>query len=125
MQTKAIPTSIKLIIAGTRTLNVLSMIEGLLVHFNLEPTQIVCGEASGPDRDGKEWAKSNGIPVKSFPADWTTYGKSAGPHRNGQMAEYADALLLIWDGESKGSANMKARMMGLKKPVYEVILKRP
>jgi hypothetical protein len=40
------------------------------------------------------------------------------------MAEYADALLLIWDGESKGSLNMKQRMIGLKKPVYEVVLKR-
>lgn len=122
--TQTTPTSTKVIIAGTRTLNVLSMIGGLLHHFGLEPTEIVCGGASGPDRDGKEWAKEDRIPVKDFPAEWDKFGKSAGPRRNLQMAEYADALLLIWDGESKGSLNMKQRMLGLKKPVYEVILKR-
>jgi hypothetical protein len=37
------------------------------------------------------------------------------------MAEYGDALLLIWDGKSKGSKNMKARMKGMQKPVFEVI----
>jgi hypothetical protein len=41
------------------------------------------------------------------------------------MAEYADALLLIWNGESRGSANMKENMVKLGKPVYEVILKEP
>jgi hypothetical protein len=39
------------------------------------------------------------------------------------MADYADALLLIWDGESKGSANMKKNMEKQNKKVYEVILK--
>jgi hypothetical protein len=39
------------------------------------------------------------------------------------MAEEADALLLIWDGESKGSANMKKEMLFKNKPVYEVILR--
>lgn len=61
---------------------------------------------------------------KEFPADWKAHGKAAGPIRNKQMAEYADALLLIWDGESKGSASMKNEMLKLNKPVYEVIIKR-
>jgi hypothetical protein len=39
------------------------------------------------------------------------------------MAEEGDALLLIWDGESKGSANMKKEMLFKKKPIYEVILR--
>jgi hypothetical protein len=40
------------------------------------------------------------------------------------MAEYADALLLIWDGKSRGSLNMKQQMLKLEKPVYEVIVKK-
>jgi hypothetical protein len=41
------------------------------------------------------------------------------------MAEYADALLLIWDGSSRGSANMRQQMERRGKPVYEVILRGP
>mgnify|MGYP001564359745 CR=1 FL=1 len=60
--------------------------------------------------------------IKRFPADWDHFGKSAGHRRNAQMAEYADALLLIWDGESKGSDGMKALMIKANKPVYEAIV---
>jgi hypothetical protein len=37
------------------------------------------------------------------------------------MADYGDALVLIWDGSSPGSASMKrlAQRRGL--PIYEVI----
>ena len=38
------------------------------------------------------------------------------------MAEYADAALVIWDGKSKGSADMLKQMHRLEKPVaiYEM-----
>lgn len=65
----------------------------------------------------------NSLKLTKFPADWDKFGKAAGHIRNKQMAEEADALLLIWDGESKGSANMKKEMLFKNKPVYEVILK--
>lgn len=85
-----------------------------------EVTEVVCGEAAGADTYGKKWAYHNKIPVKSFPADWETYGKGAGPIRNRQMAEYADALIVfIWDG-SRGSANMLKTMQNLNKPCYVV-----
>jgi hypothetical protein len=44
--------------------------------------------------------------VKVFPADWGRYKNAAGPIRNEQMAKYADALLAVWDWESKGTGNM-------------------
>lgn len=37
---------------------------------------------------------------------WDEHGKAAGPRRNAQMAAYADALLAIWDGESRGTKSM-------------------
>lgn len=92
--------------------------------------------AKGIDLAGKEWANEDWkqdyptcddqgpIFVKEFPADWDKFGKGAGPIRNKQMADYADALLLIWDGESRGSANMKSQMEKLGKPIYEVILRK-
>ena len=47
------------------------------------------------------------IPIKRFLPDWDNFGKSAGLRRNDEMSSYADVLLLIWDGESRGSSNMK------------------
>lgn len=60
--------------------------------------------------------------ITAFPADWNRYGKRAGPIRNREMAKYADRLILIWDGKSLGSKNMKDEMIKLNKPVYEVVL---
>ena len=40
------------------------------------------------------------------------------PMRNREMAEYADALLAVWDGESKGTANMILEMHRMGKPVF-------
>lgn len=85
-------------------------------------TEVVCGCAVGADRLGERWASANGIPVKEMPADWNRYGKSAGPHRNRQMAEYADAAIVIWDGLSPGSRNMIENMIRRKKPYYVSLL---
>ncbi len=83
-------------------------------------TEVVHGGCRGIDQEAGRLFKEYG--VKVFPADWTTHGRAAGPIRNRQMAEYADALLLIWDGKSRGSANMKKEMGSLGKPVYEYVV---
>lgn len=57
------------------------------------------------------------IPVKRFPADWDRHGRAAGPIRNCQMAQYADALIAIWDGKSRGTKNMIDEMNKCGKPV--------
>lgn len=118
----------KLIIAGGRDIHAgQSFISGSLELLGLQDkvSKIVCGCANGIDNAGKYWGWQNRVLVELFPADWDKHGKAAGPIRNREMALYADALLLIWDGKSKGSANMKKEMTALGKPIYEVILKKP
>lgn len=65
---------------------------------------------------GELWAKKHGIPVAPFPADWNKFGKRAGAIRNADMAMYADALVAVWDGKSRGTRDMikKAEALGLK-----------
>ena len=71
-----------------------------------KPTAILCGEARGADQIGKRYAKSHGIEVKSYPADWKKYGRSAGMLRNKEMLKNADALVAFWDNISPGTKNM-------------------
>jgi hypothetical protein len=114
----------KLIIAGSRTIQVSPQeIFELITHYKLHPTEIVSGTAGGVDRCGENFALNSYLPLKRFPAQWDLFGKSAGYKRNQEMANYADALLLIWDGQSKGSSHMKKIMEDLGKPVYEAIIK--
>lgn len=115
----------KLIIAGSRDI-VLSPEEvSILIKEKIENweqiTEVVSGESRGIDKSGEKWAETLNIPIKPFPAEWTKLGDAAGPIRNRKMALYGDVLLLIWDGKSTGSANMRARMKGMGKPVFEVI----
>jgi predicted Rossmann fold nucleotide-binding protein DprA/Smf involved in DNA uptake len=96
-----------------------------VLHFleGERPTEVVSGGAKGIDFQGEEYANCRGIPVKKFIADWYANGKAAGPIRNKQMARYSDGALIIWDGSSKGSSNMKEEMLKLNKKVFEVIIK--
>lgn len=77
----------------------------------------------GVDTLGKEWARLHEIPVKFFYADWNTHGKAAGPIRNEEMASYADALILVWDGKSRGSGDMLQRAKAHELIIYEHIVR--
>ena len=105
----------KVIIAGSRNFNNYDFLQNKINELKLNITEIVCGEARGADLLGRQYGINNNIPVKSFPADWGKYGKSAGYIRNKEMAEYADYLIAFWDGNSKGTNNMINIMKNINK----------
>jgi len=84
-------------------------------------TEIVCGMARGVDLLGKQLAEAYSIECKRFPAEWEKYGKGAGPKRNVEMARNADALVLVWDGESTGSKHMLDTALMYRLKVYGTI----
>jgi len=111
----------KTIIAGSRTITPEQFADIATKHINpKDVTEVVSGTARGADQLGEFWADLHNIPVKRFPAKWNEFGKSAGYRRNAEMAQYADALIAIWDGESKGTQHMinLARKEGLMIYVY-------
>lgn len=116
----------KLIIAGTRDLiPSVELMKQLLEFFQLnDVTEIVSGGATGVDTQAIELAKHLDIPYTVFPAEWEKHGNVAGPMRNKEMASYSDALLLIWNGKSPGSKNMKDQISRANKPLYEVTLNK-
>lgn len=67
---------------------------------------IVSGHARGADTLGERYAKERGYELHLFPANWDLYGYLAGPLRNTEMANYADALIAFWDGKSVGTMHM-------------------
>lgn len=69
-------------------------------------SEVVSGTARGADRRGEAWANMNNISIKRFPADWDKYGKAAGHIRNAEMAKYADAAIIFWNGVSPGTRSM-------------------
>lgn len=95
----------KVIIAGGRDVTDVEKVAKAVMLSGFIVTEVVSGKARGVDTLGEVWAKQNNIPIKDFPADWERYGSSAGPIRNGEMADYADALIAIPTG-GPGTKNM-------------------
>jgi len=127
----------KVIIAGSRGIDDMQHVIDAVYSSQFVITEVVSGTAAGIDRKGEQYATNAGLPVSRFPADWKNltvpgavikrnshgqYNAVAGHQRNTQMGNYADALIAIWDGKSKGTLNMVTYMKSLGKPtfVYDV-----
>jgi hypothetical protein len=136
---------IKVIVAGGRNFDDYALLKKSLDEY-LKPLvgdgvsiEIVSGAASGADSLGEKYAKERGYGVKRFPALWNDidrpgavirtngwggkYDVNAGFARNEQMAEYADVLVLFWNGSSKGSKHMLDTMKKQFKPVQIITYK--
>lgn len=106
----------RVIVAGTRTCESAQAVSRAIEASGFDVTEVVSGGAQGVDALGEAWAAERGIKVTLFPADWAGHGRRAGPVRNEKMADYADALVAIWDGKSPGTRSMctLARRAGLR-----------
>lgn len=113
----------KTIIAGSRTVSKDDVEDAMQeCPITRDITTVVSGTARGADTYGEEWAGVWGVNIVRFPADWDKFGRAAGMIRNGEMAEFADALIAVWDGNSPGTRNMiaNAKQRGLIVWVWDV-----
>jgi hypothetical protein len=113
------------IIAGSRSVTDYEVLMSAMMataEEGWEITQVISGGAAGADKLGEEFARICELPLRVFPADWKSHGKAAGVIRNIEMAQNADALVALWDGQSKGTAHMIriAKERGLKVYVHRV-----
>ena len=108
----------KVIIAGSRSVMDPGQVAVAIHDSRFIVSEVVSGTARGVDRMGEAYAERRGIPVRRFPADWDRFGRAAGMIRNAEMAKYADALVAVWDGRSKGTDNMITTMRSLGKQVH-------
>ena len=90
----------RIIVCGGRHFNdydtLESLVDSVLAEKSLSNNEIeiISGHCEGADMLGELYAKKHGIICKVFPAEWTKYGRAAGPIRNSQMVEYASGVPL-------------------------------
>lgn len=106
VKVKTMEVRMKTIIAGSRDITDYSILESAIVQAGWRPTTVISGTARGVDLLGERWALENNVPVERCTADWAALGKKAGYVRNEFMAKNADALIALWDGQSKGTKHM-------------------
>lgn len=126
------PDTVKIIVAGSREveinhanlMNVINVITQIMYQKSVDINIILLsGMAKGADQIPfavKEMFPS--IIVEEYPADWVNEGKSAGYKRNIVMADNADILIAVWNGESKGTQHMIDIMNKRGKPVHVVAM---
>lgn len=97
-----------IVVCGSRTFDDYELLEEKLDAFTAKVAKpvILSGGCKGADKLGEWWAFKNKLEVRVYHADWQRHGKKAGPLRNSEMVEAADALIAFWDGLSKGTANI-------------------
>ena len=83
--------------------------------------EIVSGGAVGVDSCAAEYAKKNGIKLTEFLPQYNRYGRTATIVRNRQIVDYADKIIVFWDGRSKGALSVIKYAQKNGKPV-EVVL---
>ncbi len=96
----------KVIIAGGREINDYDLLLKAVLNAGFDITAVVSGGARGADAMGERFAEEAGLQLFKFPADWDKHGRAAGPIRNQVMGDFADALIALWDGQSRGTKHM-------------------
>ena len=89
----------KVAIVGSRGI----IIDDLEKYLPENTTEIVSGGAKGVDTCAKEYALKNNIKLTEFLPEYNRYKNGAPLKRNEKIVEYADFVLVFWDGKSKGT----------------------
>ena len=97
---------LRVIIAGGRDVHNYDALLEAIAESQFPIATVVCGGATGADTLGERYAMEMNLKITYFFPNWDLHGRAAGPIRNRQMAENADALIALWDGKSRGTKNM-------------------
>ena len=112
----------KVIISGSRTIDNKKYVCAVLDDSPYEITELVSGHANGVDKLGEQWAIDKGIPIKIFSPHYSIDNPRIAPLlRNTDMSIYADALIAVWDGNSKGTRHMIGEIVKTKKPCHVIV----
>lgn len=109
----------KLAVIGSRNL----MNVELKKYISEEVEEIVSGGAVGVDRCAAEYAKRTGLRLTEFLPRYEIYGRSAPIIRNREIVNYADKILVFWNGSSKGTLSVIKYAEKIRKPCEVIFCK--
>lgn len=113
----------KVIVCGGRAYNdketVWTVLDAYPVTFLIVGYDPNNPKFQGADQLAYEWAKERGVPGKCYPANWTAFGRGAGPRRNFIMATTRPDVVLAFPGD-RGTADMMAKARHAQIEVVEI-----
>jgi predicted Rossmann fold nucleotide-binding protein DprA/Smf involved in DNA uptake len=112
----SIRTGMKVAIIGSRNYAKLHLVQKM-VEVLPPGCILISGGARGVDTIAEEAARSRGLTVQVFPAEWRKYGRGAGIRRNRDIIAHADVVLAFWNGISPGTEHSIQLAKSLGKPV--------
>ncbi len=112
----------KIAVVGSRNLSVTEM--QLKNHLS-NATEIVSGGAKGIDACARVYANHNHIKFTEFLPDYSRYGRAAPIVRNKKIVDYADQIIVFWDGSSKGTLSVIRYAEKIQRPCHVILLSFP
>jgi hypothetical protein len=101
---------VKLLVCGGRDFSDAKLLDRFMSYADNSDrgpiTTIIHGGAAGADTMAGEWGKKHHIQVSVYRADWSRYGRSAGPRRNEQMLNEGKPDMVLAFPGGRGTAHM-------------------
>lgn len=104
----------KLLIAGSRSIKSFD----LSPYVSPDVDTIITGGASGIDQIAEEYADRHKLSKYIIRPQYQRFGRAAPLKRNEQMVDMADAVLIVWDGVSKGTKYTVDYVNKKQKPLF-------
>lgn len=111
----------KIAIVGSRKVK---LTETDISEYVSEGDEIVSGGAVGVDSYAAKYALDYGHKLTEFLPRYELYGRSAPIVRNKEIVDYADRVVVFWDGSSRGSLSVIKYAEKTGKPC-KVIIRKP
>ena len=99
----------KLLIVGSRSIEKFD----LSPYVSDEVDTIISGGAVGIDNLAERYADEHRLSKYIIRPRYDLFGRSAPLRRNEQMVDMADALLVVWDGHSKGTQHIPVGLIDI------------
>ena len=106
----------KLLIAGSRSITEFDLSQ----YVSSEIDTVISGGAGGIDSLAERYADVHRLSKFIVRPRYDLYGRAAPLRRNEQMVDMADAVLVIWDGKSKGTRHTLEYAKKVNKPLVLV-----
>jgi len=114
---------VKLLICGDRNWTDGDFIYNALKHLGSDAVELVIeGEARGADALARHAAERLGIPVKGVKAQWTIFGRAAGPIRNRSMLALSPDLVWAFHDDITHSKGTRDMVLAARKAGIEVVV---